>query len=131
MSEPTIPNWSIFATKSIGISLVRLTDETDDITVYQVMFDLSLDDGSDDSSDDSEGDAKHHISLITDIQSEDKMEAINIAMDSLLNSFSTILDEVIVVDSEHNFLENISLTDSYDGKSTESESVDENKPVLH
>lgn len=127
MTKKTIPNWAVFATHSVGLSLIKITDEEQE--VYQVVYDITLDDGTPLSDDNDDEDS--HISIWTDIQTEDKIEAINLAMPSLLTSFSAILNEVFVFDSEHNIIETLQLDEVYDEPEMDDYVEGESKPVIH
>lgn len=126
MTKKTIPNWTVFATHSVGLSIIKITEDNKE--VYQAVYDITLDDSTPLSEND---DDNSHISIWTDIQTEDKIEAINLAMPPLLTSFSSILNEVFVFDSEHNIIETLQLNEVYDDPAIGDYFEDESDPVIH
>jgi hypothetical protein len=136
MQKSTIPNWSLFSTHVVGLSIIPVdtVEDTSD-SLYCAVLDLMLDSG--DEIDETEPENRKHLSVITDTVSSDVYELIKICVPNLSMLFGNISNMVMVMDTDGNIAEEIDLNEFFDELSEFQETDDQpefvadSKPVLH
>jgi len=104
MENSTIPNWTIFGTHGVAISLYMMPTLSDAV-VYQAAYEFFLDHGTTEPGDDDE----KHITIFTDIQAPDMLEALSLALPTAITSFSNILNAVLVFDKSGDVITTLAL----------------------
>ena len=96
----------MFGANSVALSLFEISGENSEI-LYQVAYDIDLDDGSGSESESPED--EKHITIFTDIVDSDKISAIETALPGLVEAFAGVLNTVFVFDTQGDIIEEIDL----------------------
>lgn len=104
MIKQTIPNWTIFGASHIGLGIYKIADEDTGQSMYQVSYEIFLNDGTIKTRE-----TDQHIAIITDIVNADKHVAILEGVYSLTSAFSEISSTIFVFDENSDIIEEIDL----------------------
>lgn len=106
MIKQTIPNWAIFGASYIGLGIYMIKDKESGKVMYQVAYEIFLDDGTVKTRE-----TDQHIAILTDIAHEDKNVAISEGVYSLTAAFSEISSTVFIFNEESDIIEEVDLHD--------------------
>lgn len=89
VEEPTIPNWTFFSAHHVVIDLFKHSHSSEPF--YNVVMTILLDDGTED---------QRGISLITDLNTDDVYDAMDMAVDSIITLFDSVSATIDVYDAD-------------------------------
>jgi hypothetical protein len=108
MKKETIPNWGIFGTHLVGLSIVPVdVDEDTGKTVYSGIIDYLLDTG--DEKKDNDPKTRKHISIFTDVSSTDIDDIIKMVVEGIGHLHMNMFNLVFVMNDEGEIIKQIEL----------------------